>query len=116
MLANKKSNFHTTRINEEITKEVTEILRAVKDPRINGAFISIIRADTSGDLKYSKIHYSILGSDENEVKKGLVSASGFIRHELAERMNLRVTPELTFIHDNSIEHGAKIAKILHTLE
>ena len=116
MPVNKKNIYHSSRINEQITKELTEILRTVKDPRVSGAFISIIRADTSGDLKFSKVHYSILGSDENEVKKGLVSASGFIRHELAERLNLRTTPELTFIHDNSIEHGANIAKILNDLD
>lgn len=113
----KRSNTHRKgRVNEEIARELTDILRTVKDPRVSGAFISILRVETTSDLKYSQVHYSILGSDEKEVKKGLISASGFIRKELAVRLNLRATPELTFVHDNSIEHGAHISKILSTLD
>ena len=89
------------------------ILREVKDPRVQGAFVSVTGAEVTPDLKYAKIYYSFLGSsDPKEVAKGLKTAAGFIRGQLARRMNLRMTPELTFIHDNSIKHGAHIATLL----
>ncbi len=100
------------RINDEIQKEIAMILRDVKDPRVSGAFISITGADVTPDLKYAKIYYSSLMGDKKEVKKGLAAASGFIRGQIARRMNLRITPEITFVEDNSIEYGAKISKIL----
>ena len=100
------------RINDEIQKEIAMILRDVKDPRVSGAFISVTGADVTPDLKYAKIYYSSLMGDKKEVKKGLAAASGFIRGQIARRMNLRITPEITFVEDNSIEYGAKISKIL----
>lgn len=103
------------RVNEEIMRELCEILRTVKDPRVSGSFVSIIAVDASADLKFAKIYYSVMDADEKEVKKGLYSAVGYIRRELAIRLNLRATPELTFIRDTSIEHGAKISKILKDL-
>ena len=94
-------------------KEVAMILREVKDPRVGKAFISVTGAEVTPDLKYAKIYYSFLNSsDPKEVEKGLKTAAGFIRAQLARRMNLRITPELTFIHDNSIKHGAHIATLL----
>ena len=116
MPVRKSNNFRNVRVNEEIARELTDILRTVKDPRVSGAFISILRVETGNDLKQSKIHYSTLGGDEKEVKLGLKSASGYIRSELAARLNLRATPELLFVHDNSIEHGAQISKILKSLD
>ena len=113
----KRPNTHRKgRVNEEIARELTDILRSVKDPRVSGAFVSILRVETTSDLKYSTVHYSLLSGDAKEVKKGLVSASGYIRKELAVRLNLRATPELNFVHDNSIEHGAHISKILSGLD
>ncbi len=113
----KRPNTHRKgRVNEEIARELTDILRSVKDPRVSGAFVSILRVETTSDLKYSTVHYSLLRGDAKEVKKGLVSASGYIRKELAVRLNLRATPELNFVHDNSIEHGAHISKILSGLD
>lgn len=112
MPVNRKKTHHNDRINEEISRELVGILRNVKDPRVSGAFISVMRTETTADLKYCKVHYSIMTGDEKEVKKGLESASGFIRKELAVRLNLRNTPSLSFIHDNSIEHGVHIAKLI----
>ncbi len=114
----RKNNYHTGRVNEEIAKELTEILRSVKDPRVSGSFISILRVDTAQDLRNANVHYSVLGSEEDraEVKTGLKSALGFIRRELAMRLNLRATPELNFVYDDSIEHGAHIAKLLEDLK
>ncbi len=103
------------RINEEISRELTEILRTVKDPRVSSAFVSITNVDTTPDLKYCKIYFSVYSGDSKEVAKGMKSAQGYIRRELAARLNLRMTPELTFVPDNSIEHGAHISAIIESL-
>lgn len=109
------SAFKKARINEEISKELNAILRTVKDPRISGGFISIVGVDTTPDLKYCKVRFSIFGGDSKEAAKGLKSASGYIRRELASRLNLRLTPELTFIPDTSLEHGAHISALIDSL-
>lgn len=106
------AKYRQGRINDEIQKEIAQILRDVKDPRVSGAFISITGAEVTPDLKYAKVYYSALMGDKKEVRKGLMSSAGFIRGQVAKRMNLRITPELTFIEDGSIEYGAKISKIL----
>lgn len=112
----KKNNYHTGRVNEEISRALTEILRTVKDPRVSGSFISILRVETAADLRNATVRYSVLGEGRAEVKKGLRSAEGYIRCELAARLNLRSTPELCFVYDDSIEHGAHIAKLLEGLD
>lgn len=104
--------YRRGRINDEMQKEIAVAIRNVKDPRVSGAFISITGADVTPDLKFAKIYYSALNGDKKEVKQGLRAASGFIRGQIARSMNLRITPELTFIEDSSIEYGAKISKIL----
>ena len=104
------------KINEEVAKEVTSILRTVKDPRVTSAFISVSSANVTRDLSYAKIYYSILGGSTEEVDKGLRSASGYIRSELASRLNLRLTPKLIFIKDESTERAFKISKILNDLD
>ena len=110
------AKYRRGRINEEMQKELTVILRRVKDPRVSDAFISITAADCTADLKYAKIYYSAMGGDKKEIAKGLKAASGFIRRELAGSLNLRMTPELTFIEDASVAYGAHIASILNNLE
>jgi len=110
------AKYRRGRINEEMQKELTVILRRVKDPRVSDAFISITAADCTADLKYAKIYYSAMGGDKKEIAKGLKAASGFIRRELASSLNLRMTPELTFVPDDSVAYGAPIAKILSGLE
>jgi ribosome-binding factor A len=104
------------RINDEMQKELMGILRRVKDPRVQDAFISVTAVDCTADLKYAKIYYSALRGDAKEIAKGLKAASGFIRRELAHSLNLRMTPELTFVPDTSITYGAHIASILNKLE
>lgn len=107
------ANYRRGRINDEMLKEIAMILREVKDPRVQNAFVSVTAAEVTPDLKYAKIYYSFLrGDDPKEVAKGLKNASGYIRSQIAQRMNLRITPELTFIQDNSIKHGAHIATLL----
>ena len=110
------AKYRKSRINEEIQKEMTQILRRVKDPRVSDAFISVTAADCTADLKYAKIYYSALTGDAKEIAKGLKAATGFIRRELARSLNLRITPELSFLPDSSISYGAHIASILEGLE
>ncbi len=110
------AKYRRGRINDEIQKEMTVILRKVKDPRISDAFLSVTAADCTADLKYAKIYYSALRGDPKEISKGLKAATGFIRRELARSLNLRITPELTFLPDTSIAYGAHIATILNGLD
>lgn len=107
-----KSNKRQLRINDEVRKELAEIIRAeLSDPRI-GVVTSVTRADVTPDLKHCKIHVSILDEDKEGVLAALHSATGFIRRLLAERVNLRQTPELKFIHDDAIEHGIRISQLI----
>ena len=110
------AKYRQGRINDEMQKEIAEVLREVKDPRVSGAFISVIGVDATPDLKYAKVYYSVLTGDKKEISKGLRSSAGYIRAQLAKRMNLRMTPELTFFEDHSIEHGAHISKLLNGIE
>lgn len=111
------ARYRQGRINGEITREMTSIVRDVKDPRVSDAMICITGANCSADLKFCKIYYSTLltGDDAKEVARGLRSASGFIRGQLAKRLNMRNTPELTFVLDTSVEQGAHIAGILNKI-
>lgn len=110
------AKYRQGRVNDEIQKEMMAILRRVKDPRINDAFLSVTAVDCTTDLKYAKIYYSALRGEPKEIAAGLRAANGFIRRELARSLNLRITPELTFIADSSISYGAHIASILNNLE
>lgn len=110
------ANYRRGRINDEMKKELSMILRDVKDPRVSGAFISVTAVDVTPDLKYAKVYYSAMTGDKKEVAKGLKSSAGYLRHQLADRMNLRMTPELSFFEDHSIEHGAHISKLLNSIE
>jgi ribosome-binding factor A len=102
---------------EDIKYALVEILRNIKDPRVS-KLLSIIHLDLAGDLSQVKVYVSALEGRESTVKsvEGLKSAAGFIRRELATTLNLRMTPELTFLADSSISYGAHIASILNNLE
>ena len=94
------------RINEEIQRELASLIPNVKDPRVSG-LISVTAVDTTPDLRYAKIYISVLDkSDCAQVLKGLKSASGYLRRELGHALQLRYTPELTFVRDDSIDQGA----------
>ncbi len=111
------AGYRRGRINEEMVRELSSIIRGVKDPRVSKSLVSITSADVTADMKYAKIYFSCIGNvDKNEVKKGLDSASGFIRKQIALNLNLRQTPELKFIPDDSIEYGANINKLLKQVE
>ena len=101
------------RINEEIQRELSDQFRRLKDPRVSSGMVSVIRVDTTGDLRYARVYVSALDkSREKEVLKGLKSASGFLRRELGRALQLRYTPELQFIADDSIQYGAHILEVL----
>ena len=101
------------RINEEIQREMANLLRAVKDPRRQGGLVTITHVDTTSDLRYAKIYISALDkSQEKDMMKGLKSASGYLRRELGSALRLRYTPELQFVADDSIQQGAHILEML----
>jgi ribosome-binding factor A len=105
------------RINEEIQKELSSLIRNLKDPRIQDTMISITRVETTPDLRYAKIYASFLEEDKAaEALKGLKSASGYLRRELGSALNLRYTPELVWALDDSITYGAKMLKLINSLE
>ena len=106
------------RTNDDIQFVLSKLLPQVKDPRVNqGGLVSITRVDTTGDLRYCKVYLSVLGEiDEKDFKRGLKSASPWLRHELGSTLNLRYTPELIFELDRSIEHGAYINSLIEKLD
>ena len=106
------ANKRIGRINEEIQRELASLIPNVKDPRVSG-LISVTAVDTTPDLRYAKIYISVLDkSDCAQVLKGLKSASGYLRRELGHALQLRYTPELTFVRDDSIDQGAHILDML----
>lgn len=112
------AKYRRNRINDSVAEEAAQIIREIKDPRVAYAMITITGADVTADLKYAKLFYSIFTSDEEEKKeiaKGLKSAAPFMRSQLARRLNLRITPEITFVEDKGVEHGAKIAELLKSI-
>ena len=108
---------HVQRINDDIQFALAALLRQVKDPRVQqGDLLSVVRTETTGDLRYCKVFLSVLGEyNEKELKRGLKSCSPWLRHELGSRLSLRYTPELVFEVDHSIEHGAHISQLLRDL-
>lgn len=102
-----------SRINEELQRELSALLRTLKDPRLQGGLLTITHVDTTSDLRYAKIYVSALDkSQEKEMLKGLKSAGGYLRREVGASLGLRYTPELQFVADDSIEKGAKILEML----
>jgi ribosome-binding factor A len=100
------------RINDEIARVTAEIIRSeLSDPRI-GAVVSVLKADTTPDLKYCKIHVSFLSEDTDETLAALHKATGFIRRRIAEIINLRITPEIKFVFDDSIAYGMKMTRLI----
>lgn len=113
----KKDSVKNIRINEEVLKELSVIIsREVKDPRV-APFTSVVSVEVAPDLKTCKAYISVLGDNEVALKtmEGLNSSKGFIRRELAHRVNLRNTPELTFILDQSIAYAANMYKLMDEL-
>lgn len=111
----RKNSIKNTRINMEVQRELSEIIRTeIKDPRVRSTMLSVVSVEVTPDLKYCKAYVSALGSEEaaKDALVGLKSAVGYIRRELAHRVNLRNTPEITFILDQSIEYGVNMSHLI----
>lgn len=106
------------RINEEIQRELAAKIRSLKDPRVSGTgMVSVTRVNTTPDLRYAQVYISVLDkTQEKDVLRGFKSAAGFLRRELGASLRLRYTPELQFVADDSIEHGAHILELLRDVE
>lgn len=110
----RKNSIKNTRINGEVLRELSNIIRGeIKDPRID-AMTSVVSVEVAPDLKTCKAYISVLGGEESQKNTvaGLRSAEGYIRRELARNLNLRNTPEITFILDQSIEYGVRMSKMI----
>ncbi len=110
----RKNSIKNTRINGEVQKVLSTLIsREIKDPRIN-PMTSVVAVEVAPDLKTAKVYISVLGDEESKenTKKGLKSAASFMRGQLAKTLNLRNTPELTFVIDNSIEYGVNISRLI----
>ena len=104
-------------INEEIQKELSGLLRTVKDPRVQDVMISITRVETTPDLRYTKVYVSFLQSEKaDEAIKGLKSAAGYLRRQLGQNLQLRYAPQIVWALDDSITYGAKMLKLINSLE
>ena len=105
------------RINEEIQKELSSLIRNLKDPRVQDTMISITHVEATPDLRYAKVYVSFLQEERAaDAMKGLKSASGYLRRELGRTLQLRYTPELVWALDDSITYGAKMLKLINSLE
>lgn len=110
------NKFRKSRINEAAKEALGESIRTVKDPRVSQALVTVTSVEVTGDLRFAKVYVSALSGDPGEVEKGLQSAAGYLRGQMAEKLNLRMTPELKFFLDESAQKGARIATILKNLE
>ena len=111
----KMANYRRGRINDAVAKELAIALGNVREPKVNNNFVSITRAEVAPDLKYATVYFSCIG-DFKEAAEGLKKCTGMLRHHLAVTLNLRITPELNFVKDGSMEHGARIAKLLEDIK
>lgn len=110
----RKNSMKNMRINEEVHRELSNIIRSeIKDPRIN-PMTSVVAVEVAPDLKSAKAYISVLGDEKSQkdTLAGLTSAEGYIRRELAKSVNLRNTPQIRFIMDQSIEYGVNMSKMI----
>ena len=111
----RKNSIKNTRTNGEVQRELSDIIRTeLKDPRVHPVATTVVAVEVTPDLKYCKAYISVLGGEEagKATIQGLKSAVGFIRSQLAKRINLRNTPEITFILDQSIEYGVNMSRLI----
>jgi len=111
-------SYHISRAAEDLKRELTALLRELKDPRLQGKLLTVVRVHLSGDGSTAKIYVSAMEGVEaaREAVKGLKSAGGYLRGELTRRLHMRKAPELRFIADNSIEEGTAILRTLESLD
>ena len=109
------AKYRRGRINDAVAQELAIALGEVREPKVINNFVSITRAEVAPDLKYASVYFSAMG-DTDEAKLGLEKCKGVLRHHLARTLNLRITPELHFVKDGSIEHGARISRLLEEIK
>ena len=109
------SKHRRGRINDAVAQELAIAIGNVREPMVVNNFISITRAEVAPDLKYATVYFSVIG-DWDEALRGLKKCTGMLRHHLATTLNLRITPDLNFVKDGSIEHGATIARRLEEIK
>ena len=109
------AKYRRGRINDAVAEELAVALREVREPKVIDNFVSITRAEVAPDLKFASVYFSCM-RDFKEAEEGLKKCTGMLRHHLATTLNLRITPDLRFVKDGSIEHGAKIAKFLEEIK
>jgi len=116
MPSKNRSNYKNQRFEGELRNELASIIRSIKDPRIP-EMSTVVSVEASPDRSFATVFVSFLGEyNDVEVRRGLKSAKGFIRKKLGERMSLRVVPDLSFVIDKSIAHGARIDQLLSDIE
>lgn len=110
------AGYRIDRISEDIKREITAILRELKDPRVQ-RMLTVVKVEVSNDLSFAKVYVSAMEGMEaaREAVKGLKSAAGYMRRELGARLKLRKAPELSFVADDSIAHGMEIVRMLDDL-
>ena len=109
------AKYRRGRINDAVAEELAIAITEVREPKVVNNFISITRADVAPDLRFATVYFSCIG-DTEEAAEGLKKCTGMLRHHLATTLNLRITPDLRFVKDGSIEHGAKIARFLEEIK
>ena len=110
------AGFRIDRVSEDIRREIIAVMRELKDPRVMGKMLTVVRVEVSSDASYAKVYVSDLKGIESakEAVKGLTAATGYVRREVGSRLHLRKTPELKFVADDSIEQGFNMFKKLET--
>ena len=109
------AKYRRGRINDAVAEELAIAITEVREPKVVNNFISITRADVAPDLRFATVYFSCIG-DTEEAAEGLKKCTGMLRHHLATTLNLRITPDLRFVKDGSIEHGAKSARFLEEIK
>lgn len=112
------AGYRIDRISEDIKREIVAVMRELKDPRVQGKLLTVVKVEVSSDASFAKVFVSSMNGidDAKQAVKGLDTAKGYIRREVGGRLHLRKTPELKFVADNSVEHGMNIARMLDELK
>lgn len=112
------AGYRIDRISEDIKREIVAVMRELKDPRVQGKLLTVVKVEVSSDASFAKAFVSSMNGidDAKQAVKGLDTATGYIRREVGGRLHLRKTPELKFVADNSVEHGMNIARMLDELK